>query len=72
MTTTTAIATAQYSEREVAPAIARVLVATRDRPDQDLDVYRSAQKYAGMAQEFRAGAWEHLDKGDLPQASNKA
>ena len=25
-----------------------------------------------MAQNFRAGAWEHLDKGDLPQASNKA
>ena len=25
-----------------------------------------------MAQDFRAGAWEHLDKGDLPQASNKA
>ena len=25
-----------------------------------------------MAQNFRASAWEHLDKGDLPQASNKA
>ena len=25
-----------------------------------------------MAQDFRASAWEHLDKGDLPQASNKA
>ena len=25
-----------------------------------------------MAQEFRASAWEHLNKGDLPQASNKA
>ena len=72
MTTATAIATAQYPEREVAAAVARALVAVRDRPDPDLDVYRSAQKYAGMAQDFRASAWEHLDKGDLPQASNKA
>ena len=71
MTTATATATAQYPEGEVAAAVARALVAVRDRPDPDLDVYRTAQKYAGMAQEFRASAWEHLDKGDLPQASNK-
>ena len=72
MTTATAIATARYSEQDAAAAVARALVAVRDRPDPDLDGYRSAQKYAGMAQEFRASAWEHLDKGDLPQASNKA
>ena len=38
----------------------------------DLDAGCSAQKYAGMAQDFLASAWEHLDKGDVPQASNKA
>ena len=53
-------------------AAARALAAARDRPQPHLDSRRTAQKYAGMAQDFRAGAWEHLDKGDLPQASNKA
>ena len=72
MTTATAMATAQYHEQEITAAVARALVAVRDRPDPDLDAYRSAQKYAGMAQDFRAGAWEHLRQGDLPQASNKA
>ena len=72
MTTATAIATAQYPEQDAAAAIASTLVAVRDRPDPDLDGDRSAQKYAGMAQEFRAGTWEHLRQGDLPQASNKA
>ena len=72
MTTATAIATAQYPEQDTGAAVARALAAVRDRPDPDLDGYRSAQKYAGMAQDFRASAWEHLDKGDLPQASNKA
>ena len=72
MTTATAIVTSQYPEQDIAAAIARALVDVRDRPDPDMDAYRSAQKYAGMAQDFRASAWEHLDKGDLPQASNKA
>ena len=72
MTTATVIATAQYPEQDAAAAVARALVAARDRPDPDLDIYRSAQKYAGMTQVFRAGAWEHLRQGDLPQASNKA
>ena len=72
MTTATAMAAAQYLEQDTVAAIVRALVAVRDRPDPDLDGYRSAQKYAGMAQDFRASAWEHLDKGDLPQASNKA
>ena len=72
MTTATAIATARYSEQDTGAAIARTLVDVRDRPDPDLDGDRSAQKYAGMAQVFRASAWEHLRQGDLPQASNKA
>ena len=72
MTTATAHATASYPAPDIADAVARALAAARDRPQPRLDRYRTAQKYAGMAQDFRAGAWEHLDKGDLPQASNKA
>ena len=72
MTTTTVSATAQYPEQEIAAAVARGLAIARDRPQPGPDAYRSAQKYVGMAQEFRASAWEHLDKGHLPQASNKA
>ena len=65
-------ATATYPTPDIDAAVARGLDAARDRPQPHLDAYRSAQKYAGMAQNFRASAWEHLDKGDLPQASNKA
>ena len=72
MTTATANATASYPAPDIAAAVARALAAARDRPQPRLDRYRTPQKYAGMAQNFRAGAWEHLDKGDLPQASNKA
>ena len=72
MTTATANATASYPAPDIAAAVARALAAARDRPQPRLDRHRTAQKYAGMAQNFRAGAWEHLDKGDLPQASNKA
>ena len=72
MTTATTNATASYPAPDIAAAVARALAAARDRPQPRLDRYRTAQKYAGMAQNFRAGAWEHLDKGDLPQASNKA
>ena len=72
MTTATANATALYPTPDIAAAVARALATARDRPQPHLDAYRSAQKYAGMAQDFRASAWEHLDKGDLPQASNKA
>ena len=72
MTTATANATASYPAPDIAAAIARALAAARDRPQPHLDRNRTAPKYAGMAQNFRAGAWEHLDKGDLPQASNKA
>ena len=72
MTTATANPTAFYPAPDLAAAVARALAAVNDRPSPVLDAYRTAQKYAGMAQDFRAGAWEHLDKGDLAQASNKA
>ena len=65
-------ATAPYPAPDIAAAVARALAAARDRPQPILDANRSAQKYAGMAQDFRAKAWEHLDQDDLPQASNKA
>jgi len=55
-----------YSEQDITAAVAR------DRPQPAEDAVCSPQKYAGMAQNFRRGAWKHLDKGDLPQASNKA
>ena len=69
MATTT---TTPYTTADIAAAVARGQAADDDRPDPDLDAYRSAQKYAGMARDFRAKAWEHLAQGDLPQASNKA
>ena len=74
MTTTTATAksTWPYPEPDTAGAVARALAAVRDRPDPEFDAGCSPQKYAGMARNFRASAWEHLDKGDLAQASNKA
>ena len=37
-----------------------------------LDAIRTPQKYAALAQNFRSSAWQHLEKDDLPQASNKA
>ena len=72
MTTATANATALYPAPDIDTAVARALAAVRDRPNPGFDADCSAQKYAGMAQNFRADAWEHLDKGDLAQASNKA
>ena len=74
MTTTTATAksTWPYPTPDIDAAIARALAAARDRPDPEFDPGCSPQKYASMAQNFRASAWEHLDKGDLAQASNKA
>ena len=65
-------ATALYPTPDINTAIARALAAARDRPQPILDANRTAQKYAAMAQDFRAKAWEHLEQGDLPQASNKA
>ena len=72
MTTVTANFAGPYPAPDIAAAIARALDAARDRAQPALDGDRTAQKYAGMARDFRASAWEHLDKGDLPQASNKA
>ena len=37
-----------------------------------VDATRTHQTYAALAQSFRDSAWEHLEKDDLPQASNKA
>ena len=65
-------ATAPYTAPDIAAAVAHGLAAANDQPNPVFDAGCSAQKYAGMAQDFRASAWEHLDKGDLPQASNKA
>ena len=69
---TTATASAPYPTPDIDAAVARALAAARDRPNPVFDAGCSPQKYAGMAQNFRASAWEHLDKGDLAQASNKA
>ena len=72
MTTATANATAPYPVPDIDAAVARALDAARDRPNPVFDPGCSPQKYASMARNFRASAWEHLDEGDLAQASNKA
>ena len=63
-------ATVPYPAPDIDAAIARALAAANDRPDPEFDDDCSPQKYAGIAQDFRASAWDHLDKGDLAQASN--
>ena len=65
-------ATAPYPAPDTTAAVARAMAAANDHPNPVFDADCSAPKYAGMAQDFRASAWEHLDQGDLPQASNKA
>ena len=61
-----------YTSNDISAAVARGLDAARDRAQPD-DVGRTAEKYAGLSRDFRAGAWRHLrEDGDLPQASNKA
>ena len=72
MTTALDTATASYPTPDITATITRALAAARDRPQPRLDGNRTAQKYAGMAQDFRVKAWEHLEQGDLAQASNKA
>ena len=72
MTAATDNSAAPYPAPDIAAAVARTLAAARDRPQPALHAGRNAQKYADMAQDFRASAWKHLDEGDLPQASNKA
>ena len=68
MTTTIA----PYPAADVAAAVARGLANANDRPRPALDAIRTPQKYAALARAFRDSAWEHLEKDDLPQASNKA
>ena len=60
MTTATANANVPYPDQDTAAAVACALAAANDRLNPVLDASRSAQKYAGMAQDFRASAWEHL------------
>ena len=65
-------APAPYPAAEVAAAVARGLARANDRPRPAADAVRTPQKYAALARDFRDSAWEHMDKDDLPQASNKA
>ena len=64
--------TTPYHASDIVAAVARGLATARDRPQPAEDASCSPQKYAGMAQNFRRGAWKHLDENDLAQASNKA
>ena len=61
-----------YPHADIAAAIARALRKANDPPRPGLDAARFARKYAAMSQNFRNGAWRHLDEADLAQASNKA
>ena len=70
MTTTTSAA--PYPSSDIAAAVSRALRNSNDRPNPDLDAARSVRKYAAMSRDFRSSAWQHLEGGDLPQASNKA
>ena len=70
MTTTTTAA--PFPHADVAAAVARGLANANDRPHPALDGNRTPQKYAALARNFRNSAWQHLNDGDLPQASNKA
>ena len=70
--TTTAIAPTPYPRAAIAAAVASALFIANDSPQPDQDALHSSLKYAALAQNFRNGAWQHLDDGDLPQASNKA
>ena len=60
-----------YPHADIAAAVARALRNANDRPDPAADADRSALKYAALSENFRTGAWQRLDDGDLQQASNK-
>ena len=70
--TTPAATTAPYPRADIAAAVDRALRRANDPARPGLDATRTSWNYAGLAQDFRNGAWKHLDEGDLPQASNKA
>ena len=72
MTTAAATAATPYPAAAVAAAVARGLANANDRPVPPLDITRTPQTYAALAQDFRSSAWQHLENDDLPQASNKA
>ena len=72
MTTPAATITAPYPHADIAAAVARALRRANDPPQPGPDSGHSPLKYAAMSQNFRNGAWRHLDEGDLAQASNKA
>ena len=72
MTTTTTPTPAPFPTAAVAAAITRGLANANDRPSPTMDAARTPQKYAALVRAFRDSAWEHLEKDDLPQASNKA
>ena len=63
--------TAAFDDRVVAAAVARGLDSVRDLPQVD-DGDCAAENYALLGRNFQTSAWQHLDEGDLPQASNKA
>ena len=65
-------AAAPYPHADIVAAIASALFIANDTPQPEKDALHSSLKYAALAQNFRNGAWRHLDDGDLPQASNKA
>ena len=64
--------TPAYPPADIAAAVARALRKANDPPQLGPDAVRFARKYAAMSQNFRNGAWRHLDEDDLAQASNKA
>ena len=68
----TAAITEPYPYADIAAAVARALRRANDPPQPGVDAAHSPLKYATMSQNFRNGAWRHMDEGDLPQASNKA
>ena len=61
-----------YSHADIAAAVARGLANADDHPVPRRDARRFPHKYAALSQNFRNSAWQHLNAGDLPQASNKA